>query len=917
MGQNSLAYSLIFKVVDGASAKIREIANLMAEPTAAVEALGDASEASSVRQVSAFQKAKDAVSDISDAISKPISRMAEMGRAAGEAAEKFSHSFAGIGAIAAEGFSLKEVANDQDFWLNFRVNAGMAKNSIEELREAIDKTGDHYGVARDKMVAALQAFRDMGGNPEAFGAQAQNVGIAVKATGMDAGAAGAQLASLSRLGITDPQQVLSTLAQMNAQLGGVPDRMNAAAEASGRLVATMQKLHMAGSQGALALNAVYAVAARSTGNARLARSSTDAWLEQLATRGYQNQLAQGLGERVTDKNGAIMDPRIIMQKMAAKYAWAQRLPENQREVMQQHLDGMFGEDAAKMFRSVGGEIATTGRSTTMDQVLGAKGDSTDLMKRADDASQSLASSMERLQTAMKRAAETVFAGPINAFATALDHCNGVVADVVITLGLFVALGTGLGWVISAAKSLRLLATAMGIYRAATVAATAATEAQAAVSGGSWIVRMAAGLWSLVPALGTICTLMGTWAAETIAATWPILAIGAIVVAVVGIVLFTIFELNKHWTSIWAHCGSTVKLVGASILSAILGPFTLIAAASVWLGNKLGIDWGKVGAMFGGVWDGIKHGAGVAFDFVAGLFKSLFGELGEAYDWYKKLMGLGSDQSKDSGAGGGGGGGGDSGAGAGGEGGGGGGSSGPLTTGKGAPSVGQMMAYFQQKGWSTNAAAGIAASLYQESKFKSGAVGDNGAAYGLAQWHDDRQREFARHFGHSMIGSSWQEQAAFVDYELHNREGRAGRALKGNISAGAAGALMTRLYERPADVAGQSMKRAQIAVRMAGGENMPTGGGSSGPALAANDGRHLGPASGHSAVVPFSIYGPAVASNDAAPSFGDSSSGGGDTTARAHLTVTVDAKGHVKTHLDHSGNMEAHLDRGPGMTMAWG
>ena len=99
--------------------------------------------------------------------------------------------------------------------------------------------------------------------------------------------------------------------------------------------------------------------------------------------------------------------------------------------------------------------------------------------------------------------------------------------------------------------------------------------------------------------------------------------------------------------------------------------------------------------------------------------------------------------------------------------------------------------------------------------------------------------------------------------------------------------------------------------------MPTGGGSSGPALAANDGRHLGPASGHSAVVPFSIYGPAVASNDAAPSFGDSSSGGGDTTARAHLTVTVDAKGHVKTHLDHSGNMEAHLDRGPGMTMAWG
>ena len=906
MGQNSLAYSLIFKVVDGASAKIREIANLMAEPTAAVEALGDASEASSVRQVSAFQKAKDAVSDISDAISKPISRMAEMGRAAGEAAEKFSHSFAGIGAIAAEGFSLKEVANDQDFWLNFRVNAGMAKNSIEELREAIDKTGDHYGVARDKMVAALQAFRDMGGNPEAFGAQAQNVGIAVKATGMDAGAAGAQLASLSRLGITDPQQVLSTIAQMNAQLGNAPEKMNAAAEASGRLVATMQKLHMAGAQGALALNAVYAVAAKSTGNARLARSSTDAWLEQLATRGYQNQLAQGLGERVTDKNGAIMDPRIIMQKMAAKYAWAQKLPENQREVMQQHLDGMFGEDAAKMFRSVGGEIATTGRSTTMDQVLGAKGDSAELMKRADEASQSLASSMVRLQTAMKNASETVFVGPINAFAEALDHCNGLVADVVITLGLFVALGTSVGWIISAARNFRILAAAVGIYNVATVEATAAAEVQAAVSTGSWIA-------GLVTGIGEIAVATWAWTAAMLAnpITWIVVAI----IAGIALLVAVIGQIYHNWDWVWSKIGGPVKTAWAFIMAIckgyvalLLGEWHLISAGFEWVSKKLGI--------ISGVWTGIKTFAGGVFDWLADKFKWLFAGLGYAADGFSKLTGGAVGPSKDSGAGGGGGGGGDSGAGAGGEGGGGGGSSGPLTTGKGAPSVGQMMAYFQQKGWSTTAAAGIAASLYQESKFKSGAVGDNGAAYGLAQWHDDRQREFARHFGHSMIGSSWQEQAAFVDYELHNREGRAGRALKGNISAGAAGALMTRLYERPADVAGQSMKRAQIAVRMAGGENMPTGG-SSGPALAANDSNHLGPASGHSAVVPFSIYGPAVASNDAAPSFGDSSSGGGDTTARAHLTVTVDAKGHVKTHLDHSGNMEAHLDRGPGMTMAWG
>ena len=567
---NNLAYSLIFKIVDGATAKIREIANVMAEPTAAVAALGDASEASSVRQVSAFAKASAAVNDFTDTMAKPIAKMAAMGRAAGEAADKVTHSMGAMGVMIAEGFSLKEVADDQEFWLKFQTNASMGKKSMEELRAAIDQTADHYGVARTKMMEALEAYRNMGGNPAAFGAQADNIGIAVKGAGMDPGSAGLELATLAKLGITDPKEVVSLLSQMNAQLGGVPERMNAAADASGRLISDMQSLQLSGTQGALALNAVYAVAARSSGgNARVARSQTDGWLDQLADRGYQNQLSQGLGQRITDRNGKVMDPRIIMQMMAEKYAEAMKLPDNQRVVSLQRLDGMFGENASKMFRSVGGEIKATGHSKTMDDVLGAKSDPAALMNKAEKASSGLESAMERLRNAMKKASESAFAGPIDDLASALNHCNSVVAWLVIGLAALVFIGTLLNWIVTTTKNVKLLGAAMGLFKVETEGATAASEAQAAVSSGSWISGLVGGL-----RMATAATWEWTLALLANPITWIVLAIVA-AIAAIGLVIY-IFA--THWKQIWATMPKPVQ----HLLTFIEGGFE-------WVSKKLGIN----------------------------------------------------------------------------------------------------------------------------------------------------------------------------------------------------------------------------------------------------------------------------------------------------------------------------------------
>lgn len=135
---------------------------------------------------------------------------------------------------------------------------------------------------------------------------------------------------------------------------------------------------------------------------------------------------------------------------------------------------------------------------------------------------------------------------------------------------------------------------------------------------------------------------------------------------------------------------------------------------------------------------------------------------------------------------------------------------------GTGSANDIMGILMRQGWSREQAAGIAANLKHESGFNPGAVGDNGKAYGLAQWHPDRQEQFKKWSGKDIKGSSMEDQLGFLNYELREgNERRAGTKLMGAKSAAEAAALMTSEYERPADVAGQSALRAATATRLSG------------------------------------------------------------------------------------------------------
>lgn len=140
-----------------------------------------------------------------------------------------------------------------------------------------------------------------------------------------------------------------------------------------------------------------------------------------------------------------------------------------------------------------------------------------------------------------------------------------------------------------------------------------------------------------------------------------------------------------------------------------------------------------------------------------------------------------------------------------------------STAAGAPAGGsgsaeEVMNFFVDKGYTREQAAGIAANIKYESDFKTDAVGDSGKAYGLAQWHPDRQANFKKVLGKDIKQSSFQEQLQFINWELSGPESRAKRALVGAKTPDEAAALFDKFYERSSGTT--TARRMELALNYA-------------------------------------------------------------------------------------------------------
>lgn len=141
-----------------------------------------------------------------------------------------------------------------------------------------------------------------------------------------------------------------------------------------------------------------------------------------------------------------------------------------------------------------------------------------------------------------------------------------------------------------------------------------------------------------------------------------------------------------------------------------------------------------------------------------------------------------------------------------------------------PKTPEIVKRLESFGWTQEQASGIAANIYRESGYRADVVGDNGAAYGLGQWHKDRQDAFRKRFGTDIRNSTLDQQLQFIDYELRQgSEKRAGAALAQATTAAQAGDVVSRLYERPADADSEASRRAADAVAVSQSVSQTTSG----------------------------------------------------------------------------------------------
>lgn len=136
---------------------------------------------------------------------------------------------------------------------------------------------------------------------------------------------------------------------------------------------------------------------------------------------------------------------------------------------------------------------------------------------------------------------------------------------------------------------------------------------------------------------------------------------------------------------------------------------------------------------------------------------------------------------------------------------------------------EAQAFFESRGWTKEQAAGIVGNLVVESGLRTDAVGDGGRAYGIAQWHADRQSVFRNQYGKDIRQSTFQEQLDYVDWELRNTEARAGNMLRGATTAEEAAAIVDKNYERSAGYHLQERQSNAAAIAAGDYSKVTTGG----------------------------------------------------------------------------------------------
>lgn len=121
-------------------------------------------------------------------------------------------------------------------------------------------------------------------------------------------------------------------------------------------------------------------------------------------------------------------------------------------------------------------------------------------------------------------------------------------------------------------------------------------------------------------------------------------------------------------------------------------------------------------------------------------------------------------------------------------------------------------FWVSQGYPRDVAAGIAANEVRESGGNPGAIGDNGAARGLYQWHPDRVAKIKASTGIDVTSASADDQRRAAAWEINQMGLRDSLINSGGAYNSAA--LFSKKFERPANGDYEAIIRGQEALKIA-------------------------------------------------------------------------------------------------------
>lgn len=123
-----------------------------------------------------------------------------------------------------------------------------------------------------------------------------------------------------------------------------------------------------------------------------------------------------------------------------------------------------------------------------------------------------------------------------------------------------------------------------------------------------------------------------------------------------------------------------------------------------------------------------------------------------------------------------------------------------------------MAFWKSLGYNHYQAAAWIAGEKAESGGDPTARGDGGRGVGLFMWHPDRAAAIKKGTGIDVASAGYDDQLIAAGWDAEMR-GDAAR-IKATTNAMEAAAVHTRYFERPADITGESIRRGQLALKIA-------------------------------------------------------------------------------------------------------